>query len=159
MADIEEITNNLYLGADPYTKNGHGKTVLEACPDFRIQWDGHVAYLQNQLTGALKKPATLKNHLIENSEFTPLTQQYVVARILPDVFRPDCWQGKEKQAIELYDQLLDAAPRAQKAKIINSIDVTSLREKLLPEPEDMNSAVKRYVRSPKPGKSAGRADG
>ena len=70
---------------------------------------------------------------------------YAYAGVLPELFNPVYWQGREAEGLEFYETLVAAIPESLRDDVVPGLDVTALRRGAA-KVEEESPAVERYVR-------------
>ncbi len=81
----------------------------------------------------------------DDGALKPAMYQILSAKRLPQLFSAQRWQGKEVQAIELFETLSPLVPPYYRP-MLDSLDLTDLHEKAIAHQPLAESAVVRYTR-------------
>ncbi len=93
-----------------------------------------------------KTPGDIKALVIDDDgNLTPDGFDYAYAGVLPEVFKPAHWKGRESDGLEFYETLVKAIPDDLQDDVVPALDLTGLRRGAA-KVKDESSAVERYVR-------------
>ncbi len=93
-----------------------------------------------------KAPGDIKAIVIDDDgNLTPNGFDYAYAGLLPEVFKPAHWEGREYDGLEFYETLVKAIPDDLQDDVVPALDLTGLRRGAA-KVKDESSAVERYVR-------------
>jgi Ankyrin repeats (many copies) len=103
--------------------------------------------LSRRLAGDIAKaPGDIKAIVLDDDgNLTPDGLDYAYAGVLPEMFKPAHWKGRESHGLEFYETLVKAIPDDLQDDVVPALDLTGLRRGAAKVKDD-SSAVERYVR-------------
>ncbi len=150
---IAIATELLASGANLMATDLNGRSYLDSAPSkLRRLCEGHLINIENRLSATATSGMPIREMVVGGKPTTLLNHMFGAGK-LNELFSQQRWDGRERGAIKLYQEISAAVPPYYRPAF-NAIDMSAIHDRAISQPLDV-SAVERYTRPSLPSKNKG----